>query len=222
MERSSDERVRCGEAATVTCCLQGLWAAGFEGWRGLRAGGAHLQLLTMPGHAFVDESIRNGYLMSAAVIATGDLAAGRGKLRELCKPGQRRIHMKDENDSRRREILATLSGLSLQVHLYRASVTGRPIRDSRDRCLRALIPALLEMQVDRLVIESCGQDHRDNQVIQPITQQLAAGGRFTWLHLAPSADPLLWAADAAAWAFGKGGDWRRRVEGIVAQVTDLP
>ncbi|MFG1628974.1 hypothetical protein [Kribbella sp. NPDC049227] len=177
----------------------------------------------MPSHAFVDESIRNGYLMSAAVIAAGDLAPARGKLRELCKPGQRRLHMKDENDSRRREILSTLAGLGLQIHhLYRAPVSGRPIRSSRDDCLRALIPALLALDVDRLVVESCGQDHRDNQIIGPLADRLAARGRFAWLHLAPAADPLLWTADAAAWAYGKGGDWRRRVEGIVAQVTDLP
>jgi len=173
-------------------------------------------------HAFVDESIRNGYLLSAAVIPTGDLSVARGKLREMCKPGQRRLHMKDENDSRRREILSTLSGLGLQVCVYRASVAGRPIRASRDQCLRALIPTLLELDVTRLVIESCSQDHRDEQVIQPILNRLAAPGRFVWLHSVPSAEPLLWAADAAAWAYGKGGDWRRRVEGIITSVAELP
>jgi hypothetical protein len=172
-------------------------------------------------HAFVDESIRNGYLMSAAVIASGDLSVARGKLRELCKPGQRRIHMKDENDSRRREILSTLTGLGLQVYLYRAQVAGRPVRAGRDECLRALIPALLELDVTRLVIESCSQDRRDNQVIQPIAQKFVADGRFAWLHSAPAADPLLWAADATAWAFGKGGDWRRRVNDLVASFVDL-
>jgi hypothetical protein len=176
----------------------------------------------MPAHAFVDESIRNGYLLSAAVIASGDLAPARGKLRELCKPGQRRLHMKDENDSRRREILSTLGGLGLAIYLYRAPVAGRPIRASRDDCLRALIPELARLDVVRLVIESCSQDHRDNQVIQPLAGELLAEGRFLWVHSAPAADPMLWAADAAAWAYGKGGDWRRRVEGIVARVTDLP
>lgn len=176
----------------------------------------------MPAHAFVDESIRNGYLMSAAVIGSGELATARGKLRELCKPGQRRLHMKDENDSRRREILSTLGGLGLSIHLYRAPVAGRPIRTSRDDCLRALIPELARLNVARLVIESCSQDHRDNQVIQPLAGALVAAGRFAWVHCAPSGEPLLWAADAAAWAYGKGGDWRRRLEGIVDQVTDVP
>lgn len=89
-----------------------------------------------------------------------------------------------------------MTGLELKIHLYRAQVAGRPIRAGRDQCLKALIPALLELDVDRLVIESCSQDHRDNQIIQPIARSLAADGRFTWHHSAPSADPLLWAADA--------------------------
>lgn len=176
----------------------------------------------MPAHAFVDESIRNGYLLSAAVVSTGDLSVARGKLRELCKPGQRRLHMKDENDSRRREILSTLTGLGLQVHLYRTHVSGRPIRAARDECLRALIPALLDLDVTRLVIESCNQDHRDQQIIQPLSNRLAVPGRFVFLHSVPSAEPLLWAADAAAWAYGKSGDWRRRVEEIIGGVTELP
>ncbi|MEU0094528.1 hypothetical protein [Kribbella sp. NPDC006257] len=175
----------------------------------------------MPAHAFVDESIRNDYLLSAAVVATGDLSVARGKLRELCKPGQRRLHMKDENDSRRREILSTLAGLGLQVYLYRTAIAGRPIRDSRDQCLEVLVGALLDLGVTRLVIESCSQDRRDEQVIQPILNRRAATG-FVWLHSVPSADPLLWAADATAWAYGKGGDWRRRVECVVADVTQLP
>ncbi|WP_130443992.1 hypothetical protein [Kribbella rubisoli] len=175
----------------------------------------------MPAHAFVDESIRSGYLLSAAVIATGDLSVARGKLRELCKPGQRRLHMKDENDGRRREILSTLTGLNIEVYLYRASVTGRPIRDGRDECLRALVPELLQLDVTRLVIESCSQDLRDQQIVQPISNRLAVPGRFTFLHSVPAAEPMLWAADAAAWAFGKGGDWRRRVDGILAGFAQL-
>jgi hypothetical protein len=172
-------------------------------------------------HAFVDESIRNGYLLSAAVVPTGDLSVARGKLRELCKPGQRRIHMKDENDSRRREILSTLVGLGLQVYLYRAPVAGRPIRAGRDECLRALIPALLELHVARLVIESCDQDHHDVQTIHNTLTKLAAWGELDYLHSAPSAEPLLWAADVVAWAYGKGGDWRRRIETLLVGVTNL-
>ncbi|WP_350278679.1 hypothetical protein [Kribbella sp. HUAS MG21] len=172
-------------------------------------------------HAFVDESIRNGYLLSAAVIPTDDLSIARGKLLELCKPGQRCLHMRDENDSRRREILSILTGLGIQVYLHRASVAGRPIRDGRDQCPRALVPQLLVLGVTRLVIESCNQDRRDQQIVQPISNRLAVPGRFVFLHSVPSAEPMLWAADAVAWAYGRGGDWRRRVEGLLGSVTEL-
>jgi hypothetical protein len=59
-------------------------------------------------------------------------------------------------------------------------------------------------------------------VIQPLAAGLVAASRFVWVHCGPAADPMLWAADAAAWAHGKDGDWRRRVEGIVVQVSDVP
>ncbi|MDT7550356.1 MAG: hypothetical protein QOE84_2750 [Actinomycetota bacterium] len=123
-------------------------------------------------HAFADESIRNGYLIPAAVIATASPAAARGKLRELRKPGQRRLRMKDENDSRRRNILSTPAGLEVQIHLYRAPVAGRPIRADRDACPRVLIPALLELDVERLVIDLCSQDHRDVQVVHETLTKL--------------------------------------------------
>ncbi|MEU8225845.1 hypothetical protein [Kribbella sp. NPDC048915] len=129
--------------------------------------------------------------------------------------------MRDENDSRRREILSTLAGLGIQGHLYRAPVAGRPIRQARDQCLRALVPDLLDLGVARLVIESCSQDRQDERVIQPILNRRGVA-QFTWLHSAPAAEPLLWAADATAWALGKGGDWRRRVNDIVADIVDLP
>jgi hypothetical protein len=179
-------------------------------------------VLRMRAHAFVDESIRNGYLMSAAVVTTGDLSTIRGKLRELCKPGQRRIHMKDESDSRRREILSTLLGMELGIHLYRSPVAGRPIRNSRDDCRFALVPDLLQLGITRLVIESCSQDQRDIQVIHRALTADGAWDALDYIHLAPAAEPLLWAADVAAWAYGKGADWRRRIAPLIVKVTELP
>jgi hypothetical protein len=107
------------------------------------------------------------------------------------------------------------------VYLYRAPVAGRAIRDGGDECLRALVPALLDLDVTRLVIESCNQDHRDQQIVQPISNRLAVPGRFVFLHSVPSAEPMLWAADATAWAYGRSGDWRRRVEAMICGVTEL-
>lgn len=39
-------------------------------------------------------------------------------------------------------------------------------------------------------------------------------------HRPAQAEPMLWAADAICWAAGAGGDWRRRIAGVLT-VRDL-
>jgi hypothetical protein len=39
-------------------------------------------------------------------------------------------------------------------------------------------------------------------------------------HRPSHAEPLLWAADAVCWAAGAGGDWQRRIAGVLA-VRDI-
>lgn len=58
----------------------------------------------MSGHVFVDETKRRGYLLVAAVVVPADPDPVRKAMRALVLPGQRRLHMKDENDQRRRSI----------------------------------------------------------------------------------------------------------------------
>lgn len=36
-----------------------------------------------------------------------------------------------------------------------------------------------------------------------------------------TSEPLLWVPDALAWAYGKGGDWRRRMDGVVRSVVSV-
>lgn len=44
---------------------------------------------------------------------------------------------------------------------------------------------------------------------------------LTYEHLPSTAEPLLWIFDTVAWCHGAGGDWRRRVEPVVAQVVEV-
>ena len=40
-------------------------------------------------------------------------------------------------------------------------------------------------------------------------------------HMKPAEEPLLWIADAVAWAYGAAGDWRRRADPMIDDVTKL-
>lgn len=174
----------------------------------------------MPAHAFVDESSRGGYLLCAVVLLPADLTSARRTLRGLCKPGQRRIHMKHESDGRRREILSVVAKLEVETRIYRAKLDGRSERRTRDECFRAMVPELIEdLGVSRMVIESCDQDRQDNQVIREMVVKGQAEERFSYLHSAPACEPLLWLPDIVAWAVGRGGDWKRRCGDV--QVRDL-
>ncbi|ANZ37509.1 hypothetical protein BBK82_17075 [Lentzea guizhouensis] len=103
--------------------------------------------------------------------------------------------------------------------------SGRPVRDSEDvharqLCLSAAATWLQELGVTRLAIESCAhQDVRDRQTLAAVLEKV--DDPFTYEHLRPAEDPLLWASDALAWCFGAGGDWRQRVQPMLDAVVKL-
>lgn len=171
-------------------------------------------------HAFADESYRKGtYLICAAIVAVADLDRTRRDLRALLLPGQRRLHFADEGDRRRRLLLSEISRLPIPTHVF--SAAGQNQTAARDDILFAMVPAMRAQGVTRLVMDSReGQDHKDRTTIrrligshpQPI---------FEYSHERSQHQPLLWVPDAVAWAFGRGGQWRKRVEdlGLVGDVT---
>ena len=60
----------------------------------------------MVRHVFVDATEQRGCVVAAAVVVAGDVEPLRRVVRALVLPGQRRLHMKTERDSRRRQIIA--------------------------------------------------------------------------------------------------------------------
>ncbi|MFC7382087.1 hypothetical protein [Sphaerisporangium rhizosphaerae] len=117
--------------------------------------------------------------------------------------------------------MSRISVLAVEAHIYRSEMGGRPQRGVRDDCLRRMVPDLVAMGVARLVIESCNQDRQDRQVVREMAGKAQAVDRFEYLHGRPAVEPLLWLPDIVAWAYGKGGDWRRRTGSIVQKVTDV-
>jgi hypothetical protein len=72
------------------------------------------------------------------------------------------------------------------------------------------------------VFESGGRgDRRDRQGVHLVLEALDVHGQMIYEHLRPFEEPLLWIPDAIAWAWGAGGDWRRRIS-IDAAVRTCP
>lgn len=169
---------------------------------------------------YVDESKARGYYVVATASAIGDVRASERALRDLLKPGQRRLHFKSESDSRRRQILSTICSLDVRVSVW--LVKHRPDKEARPLSLGALVAEAVESGAALLIIERDESLERaDRRLIAEVIRGVGSS-EMQYRHVAPHEHPLLWVSDAVAWCYSNGGDWIRRVDPIVAsRVTRL-
>jgi hypothetical protein len=171
-------------------------------------------------HVFVDESERpHAYLLGAVlVVDPAALDRIRAGLRDLRRRGQRRVHFAKESNPRRREILSELATSGLRGRVYSCPAQTK---EAREACLLALVADIVPAGARRLVLESReSMNHLDIRVINSALRKYGER-QLVYLHLRPAEEPLLWAADAVAWAVGAGGDWRRRAEPVLDDVIQL-
>lgn len=174
---------------------------------------------TMNVHAFVDESRRGSrYYVAVAIVQPGHLRLLRQSLRGLLKPGQREIHFAKEKDDLRRRLADAISRLPVEVAIF-SRTCDRCEEPARKTCFTAMTLDLVRRKTNRLVIDS--RSHRD--VIDEATLGNLlrnTESKFSYEHVA-TGEPLLWVADVAAWCYGAGSHWRKRIAPIIAQEIDL-
>ncbi len=176
----------------------------------------------MSGHVFVDETKHRDYLLVAAQLQPGTLDATRSTLRALVLPGQRRLHMNDERDPRRRAIAAVVVAAGVHATVYDAGRRYRTERDRRAACLQALVDDVARRRDTTLVLEQDDSLVRwDNQRLIELTRAAGCSETLRYEHRRTAAEQLLAVPDAIAWCWARGGDWRRRIEPVVADVRTV-
>jgi hypothetical protein len=173
-------------------------------------------------HAFVDESRRNNtYLLATVHVDPGELDRLRKLMYSLLFPGQRELHFKKETPQRRKLIFSRLAEAGTSVWIYRRSCTNGD-EAARQDCLRRLTNDLLDLSATRLVLDTReDRDIHDERTIRAVLGKKPQETFLSYEHVISSQERLLWIADAAAWAYGAGGDWSRRARQIVTNVMDL-
>ncbi|PVE97071.1 hypothetical protein [Microbacterium sp. TPD7012] len=162
---------------------------------------------------YVDESKARGYYVVATASIMESVQVSERVLRDLLKPGQRRIHFKSEGDSRRRQIISRMCDLDLRASVW--VVKHQSDKEARPLCLTALTEKAVDAGVAHLIIERDESLERaDRRLIAEIFRR-AGSSEMSYRHVAPHAHPLLWVSDAVAWCYSNGGDWIRRVDAIV-------
>ena len=175
----------------------------------------------MTAHFFLDETKQRGYSLAVVSLAPTAVRPARAALRNLVLPGQRRLHMKSERDSRRRLIVSAMVELEVQAVVVDAGRRYGTDLERRDRCLRAVVAHAKNNEATTLVIESDETlIHHDRQLLYAETR--AQGyERLRYEHRRPFEELLLALPDAVAWCWAKGGEWRRRVESVVSDVIEV-
>ena len=163
---------------------------------------------------FADETIRNKRYGIAVVLACGcQHDALRGCARSLRLRGQHRLHMAKEQARRRRLILSTVrdSGLRALYHEVRGVE-----HTARATCWTELVPQLVDLDVRILTIEALdGSEISDRANISTALAKADALGRLSYVHRSHRDEPLLWFADAVAWAAGYRGEWLAEVKDVL-------
>ncbi|WP_315106415.1 hypothetical protein [uncultured Microbacterium sp.] len=153
-----------------------------------------------PGdRVYVDESKARGYYVVATASAISDVRASERALRDLLKPGQRRLHFKNESDSRRRQILYRMCALDVRVSVW--LVRQRSDKEARPLSLAALTEDAVLGGVAKLVIERDASLERADRRLIAETIRRVGPAEMQYLHVAPHEHPLLWVSDAVAWCY---------------------
>jgi hypothetical protein len=173
----------------------------------------------MISHTFVDESKRRDYLLIAATVDASDLDRVRKLLAELLLGRERRLHMKNENDRRKRSIAAAIAGSGITATVYDAGRRYPTELERRAACLAALVDDAAVRGDERLLLE---QDDTllswDNQRLIEATRAAGCRNTLRYEHHKTSAEHLLALPDAIGWCWAKGGDWRRRIQPVITVV----
>ena len=168
-------------------------------------------------HAFIDESERSnkGFMLCAVTVVEGDVAVLRTQLAALRPKTTGRIHMKSVANGDRMKIITAIAGLEAHSKLY--VVTKKcSAREARDIALSSAFADLSGMDVVRTVIESCNQDVEDRRIIHNI---LGPDPDLQYHHEPASMNnPMLWLPDVHAWAWGRGGKYKRAIEHRITEI----
>ena len=171
-------------------------------------------------YVYVDESKRSGYVLAATTVS--DPETTRRVVRSLVLPGQRRIHMKQEQPRRRRVIVSSLVTTPVETTIYDAGRGYRTDLAARAACLAALVDDLAAAGDTRLVLEQDDSLVRsDRHELYQLVRQAGITDILEYRHQRVHEEPLLAFPDVVAWCWVRSADWRRRIRPILTNVRRL-
>jgi len=169
----------------------------------------------------VDESKAKKFILCVVQIEQEDVPATRVLVKRLRMRGQRRVHLAKESEPRKREILSTFSKARLISNTYVAH--GMNEKYARELCIRQMVADLQQSEQYSIIFDA-DENHsvNDGKIIRSALQQRGMLSQVEYRHQEPSAEVLLWIPDAIAWAYARGGVWRKHISDLEMVVWETP
>ncbi len=167
-------------------------------------------------HVFIDECKDKGYYLAAAVIASGSLARTRTTLRKARHKGSTVVHFVKEKSEVKEQFLEAMGSCGIQAVIYE-STASKPAA-ARKACLDSLVEDIAQQHVRNLILESDESiNQADRQIIARRLREVDYDD-LEYRDLQKHEEPLLWASDAVAWCYNRGGEWRKKISPFLLEV----
>jgi hypothetical protein len=147
---------------------------------------------------FVDECKTPSFALVLVVVESEAVVTARTASLSLRMKGQRRIHFKNESDSRRRQILSAYAKLEFDVLIFESK--RRSHYEARRSCLLALADAASPQGITQLVFET-------DQSTVKLDGEVLRKSQIRFKHLPAHQEPCLWLPDAYGWVNQRGSNW---------------
>jgi len=165
---------------------------------------------------FVDESKAKTFVLAGALCPDNAHHDLRMALKVHLMPGQQRLHFSRESDSRRASILECMLQYPIRAAVVDVPKTPSEI-EARILALGTMLKVAQTLGVTRLCIEEDTSNViHDRTVIHNWLRKEPGVNKFSYSWLRASQEPLLWIPDAIAWAWFRGGRWRRFIDPLIA------
>jgi hypothetical protein len=162
-------------------------------------------------HVYVDESKAKGFLLVGVFVAPSAVSRLRSALRALRRPGQRSIHFVSERNTIRDAVVRTLIDMDISALIVMAPKRRTP-QTPRELCVRTLARTCVEKEASFVVLETDRTLVPDDK--RWLFEELHKSD-VRYDHKERHEEPLLWAADAIAWAWNRDAAWRAKVRPLV-------
>ncbi len=180
--------------------------------------------------AYVDESESNQridphtYLLAAALVHDEYLEETRAEVRELLRPGQRKLHWRDESADFRTRIIKTIAALpALHVVVVREGRVGETVERRRRKCFERLAYELVSRGVGHVVAEAREpkSNARELRHFNTLRTARVIRAEMRLSHITGPGEPLLWIPDAIAGAMTAARSGRRDYLDQLADLVDV-